>query len=290
MKSDKFLTVFAVFDDETQRKLKDIQNNILSLGEKGTQTMDIPFHITLGSFPVEDERSLKSRIKEMYIQNRQFDISLNKINHFDNKVLFIEPKKSKELKKLHDLFNMNYEGGFPYHAHTTIFCSDKSQVEKAKKRLREIFKPIKAKVTEIWLGEFFPTRMLAREELNKIKDDPELYSYVMGVGKNIKELKSKGFKIKKYGNDYAVTFPKSNSCIWENFIIENLEVGYWNEYIGNNCVTFLFRLSSGIRRFEVHDFDDAEVLALCEKLAERKFSSIKNMLEENKFYKKILNP
>ena len=48
MKSDKFLTVFAVFDDETQRKLKDIQNNILSLGEKGTQTMDIPFHITLG--------------------------------------------------------------------------------------------------------------------------------------------------------------------------------------------------------------------------------------------------
>ena len=110
----------------------------------------------------------------------------------------------------------------------------------------------------------------------------------MGVGKNIKELKSKGFKIKKYGNDYAVTFPKSNSCIWENFIIENLEVGYWNEYIGKNCVTFLFRLSSGIRRFEVHDFDDAEVLALCEKLAERKFDSIKNMLEENKFYKKIL--
>ena len=114
MKSDKFLTVFAVFDDETQRKLKDIQNNILSLGEKGTQTMDIPFHITLGSFPIEDERQLKSRIKETCIQNRQFDISLNKINHFDNKVLFIEPKKSKELKKLHDLFNMNYEGGFPY--------------------------------------------------------------------------------------------------------------------------------------------------------------------------------
>ncbi|MDE5562986.1 MAG: 2'-5' RNA ligase family protein [Clostridiales bacterium] len=165
MKQDKFLTVFAVFDDETQQKLKALQNRVLSLGYAGTQTMGIPFHISLGSFKVEDEQELIVRIKEVCSQHSEFDINLNKVNHFNNRVLFIEPSENKDLRGLHELFDNNFADGFPWHAHATIFCGNEKQVIEAKQCLNDIFVPIKAKVVGIQMGEFFPTRMIIEEKL-----------------------------------------------------------------------------------------------------------------------------
>ncbi len=47
---DKFLAVIAVFDDKTQSYLNNLHNLILQNNIIGTETLDIPFHITLGSF------------------------------------------------------------------------------------------------------------------------------------------------------------------------------------------------------------------------------------------------
>lgn len=115
------------------------------------------------------------------------------------------------------------------------------------------------------------------------------YSYVMGVGKDIFVLKKQGFKIKKRGSDFEVVFKPENVKTWEEFIVNNLQVGFWNEYLAGDKVVFLFNLQDGIHRYEVQDFENEEVLALCEKLCERDFGSIKNMLFTNKFYRKILN-
>lgn len=168
MKQNKFLTVFAVFDDITQRKLKEFQDKVLSLGYPGTQTMGIPFHISLGSFKVKDEHELKARIKEACSQLSEFEINLIKINNFDNRVLFIEPEDNIELRSLHDKFDGNFADGFPWHAHATIFCGDEEQVIAANKCLTDIFEPIKARITGIQMGEFFPTRMIIAEKLNII--------------------------------------------------------------------------------------------------------------------------
>lgn len=43
-----------------------------------------------------------------------------------------------------------------------------------------------------------------------------------------------------------------------------------------------------MRRYEAYDFDNSEALQLCETLQEKKFESLKNMLESNKHYRKIL--
>ncbi|MDE5592515.1 MAG: 2'-5' RNA ligase family protein [Clostridiales bacterium] len=167
MKQEKFLTVFAVFDDETQQKLKALQDSVLSLGNKGTQTMGIPFHISLGSFKVEEECELKARIKEACSQRSEFEIRLNKVNHFNNRVLFIEPEDNINLRCLHDLFDGNYADGFDWHAHATVFCGSEQQVIEAKRHLNDIFKPIQAKIVGIQMGEFFPTRMIIEEKLCK---------------------------------------------------------------------------------------------------------------------------
>ena len=165
MKQDKFLTVFAVLDSITQQKLKTLQDEVISLGYSGTQTMDIPFHISLGSFKVEYEQELIAKIKNTCSQMHEFEINLNKVNHFGNKVLFIEPEDNLKLYELHSLFDGNFADGFPWHAHTTIFCGKEEQVREATECLNNIFKPATAKITSIQMGEFFPTRMIITEKL-----------------------------------------------------------------------------------------------------------------------------
>ena len=98
MKKEKFLTVYAVLDNCSQQKLAHLQSELFKLGDFGTQTMDIPFHISLGSFPVEDEQELTKRIEEVSLDYHKFNIKLNRINHFNDAVLFVEPEITLDLK------------------------------------------------------------------------------------------------------------------------------------------------------------------------------------------------
>ena len=62
---------------------------------------------------------------------------------------------------------------------------------------------------------------------------------------------------------------------WKAFIKQHLEVEYWNEYLTDNKVIFIFHLEDGFKRYEVENFINNEVLELCEKLCDCKFESIK---------------
>lgn len=112
------------------------------------------------------------------------------------------------------------------------------------------------------------------------------YSYVMGIDKSIYNLQNEGFYIEQDSeNNYMVSFDADKSGIWEEFICKHLEFGYWNEYLTEDGVIFLFHLEDGIKRYVVNNYSNDEVLKLCEKLCECKFESIKTMLAENHFYK-----
>lgn len=114
------------------------------------------------------------------------------------------------------------------------------------------------------------------------------YSYVMGIDESILSLEKKGFIIEKNQNDYQVSFSESNFQVWEEFIKKHLAINYWNEYLTEDKVIFIFHLTDGFKRFEVKDYDNDEVLALCERLCNSKFISIKKMLSDNSFYASIL--
>ena len=169
MEFKKFLTVFAVFDKETQKRMEFYQSKILSLGYTWTQTNNIPFHISLGSFPTSKKAELKQRIADVCSKNFEFEIDLTKICDFDGKVLFIEPELNKNLLDLHNLFEGNFADGFPWHAHSTVVIGEKEAVCEAKKLLGQIFEPFKARVTGIQLGEFFPAKMILTKQLRKVK-------------------------------------------------------------------------------------------------------------------------
>lgn len=114
------------------------------------------------------------------------------------------------------------------------------------------------------------------------------HSYVMGIDDTIMSLATEKFEIKRDGSNYMVAFPREKSTDWEAFIDNHLEIGYWNEYLTEFGAVFLFHLDDGIKRYEVHDFNNDEVLSLCEKLCECKFGSLGQMLAGNHYYKEIM--
>ncbi len=114
------------------------------------------------------------------------------------------------------------------------------------------------------------------------------YSYAMGIDNSILSLKEQGFDITTDGNNYTVSFPKYKTVVWENFITEHLQFEYWNEYFTDDEVVFLFHLQDGIKRFKVENYDNDEVLKLCERLCDCRFESIKEMLLGNWFYREII--
>lgn len=164
---EKFLTIYAVFDDETQSQLKDWQSAILQSGLQGSQSMDIPFHISLGSFSVENKEKLIVLLQNACAKYSSFTVDLLSIKKFNNRVLYIEPSVPSELINLHCIFDSNYADGLPYVPHTTIFIGNDNEVAISENILLQCFSPIKATVTEIHLCEFFPAKFITKIELNK---------------------------------------------------------------------------------------------------------------------------
>lgn len=106
----------------------------------------------------------------------------------------------------------------------------------------------------------------------------------MGIGYEINGLTGNGFIIEQFSENFGVTFPKEKADKWEDFIKKHLKLGYWNEYLTDDGVVFLFHLKDGIKKYDVKEYKNQEVLALCEKLCECKFTSLKDMLKENHYY------
>ena len=133
-------------------------------------------------------------------------------------------------------------------------------------------------------------KYLDNDTLNNKSLDEKItinYSYVMGVS-NIDKLKENGFEIKQYGSNYGISFSNDKSRIFEEYIYENLQNGFWNEYLGKEIV-FIFKFRDGsFKRYVLNKDNEKEILNLCEKFANCKFESIDKMLRDNIFYKEKL--
>lgn len=167
MNKQKFLTIYAVLDNATQDKLNTLQQYLLKNKLIGTQTKDIPYHITLGSFPITMQNELVEKINKHCLNLSTFSINLFDINHFKNKVLFIEPQLNEDLVNLHNSFKGNFADNYNWQPHITIYCGTRLKTIKAKKVIKKDFIPFKAQITSIQLSEFFPTKIIYTTQLQK---------------------------------------------------------------------------------------------------------------------------
>lgn len=166
MNDRRFLTVMAVFDDQTQKRLAEIQSFFMKNISSGSQTMGIPFHLTLGSYHTDELYNVIEQIKIIAGKTKSFDINLLGYGHFGNKVLFLEPEITDELVALRKGFECDYANGFDWVPHATLFCSDEDEVKRAREIAPALEFPISAKIVGIELGEFFPPEKKFSIEFN----------------------------------------------------------------------------------------------------------------------------
>ncbi len=159
---DKHLYVVAQFDAETDKKLSELYLALVNEGFSGTQTKGIPYHITLGTFEVEDEVEAIRRAHEAAGSQRAFTLRLAYLGLFGLNVLFAAPAVKRELL---DLRNAVVPGGgtadaYPWVAHTTLLMDEPETIHRAIPAAVKNFTPFRATVESIGIYEFFPERRI----------------------------------------------------------------------------------------------------------------------------------
>ncbi len=157
---EKFLCVLGIFGGETQRKLAGYQQAILAQGFTGRQTMGIPFHVTLGTFPLDCRAELEDKL--LRLEMAPVEVYFNHMGLFQGQeVLFLAPDVSREVLVLKEAFN--HEPGWT--AHTTMLIDRRENTLAAAKILGDCFRRFAGKLERAALYEFFPARLLAEKSL-----------------------------------------------------------------------------------------------------------------------------
>ena len=164
MKKEKFITVMAIFDESTQKVFQSIQEELEQKYGVDTKTKDIPYHITLGSYAVEETEEIVSRIMDVAGKTNSFGVSFTGLNHFGNVVRFVEPMISEELSALHMHFDSDYANGFEtWKPHATVYRhSEPKEIEVSPSITDKLDRLSDAKIVGIELGEFFPAKRIVR--------------------------------------------------------------------------------------------------------------------------------
>ena len=159
---NKALYILAGYDDPTERRLAGIQDNLYSQGFIGTHTKNIPQHITLGSFPLDQETRLVDLVRKIAKTTAPFTVAFNHIGIFaGGKVLFIAPDISRALLELKERFGPS-RGWTP---HTTMLIDEPEIILKALPEVIKSFSAFEGTVSSLHLYEFFPTRHILSVKL-----------------------------------------------------------------------------------------------------------------------------
>lgn len=154
----------AIFDDNTQELLQSIQKDLEQKYGIDTKTKGIPFHITLGSYAVEETAEIVSRIVNVANNTESFDVKFIGLNHFGNVVRYMEPEINENLINLHVHFDSDYANGYNgWMPHATVYRhNEPTEIEFSKEIVDKLEKLTNAKIIGIELGEFFPPKKIIR--------------------------------------------------------------------------------------------------------------------------------
>lgn len=179
MQKEKFLTVMAILDEDTQTVLHEIQdefnrlygNDIFTTKQyEGDEVITpLPFHISLGSYAPEERDTIISRMKRVARETTRFPVTLSGYGHFGEKIRFVAPQKDEKLLSLRKLFDSDYAGSFPeWIPHITVYMhGEPTKLELPAHLLAKLETIKNPQIVGIELGEFFPGKKIIRVILEK---------------------------------------------------------------------------------------------------------------------------
>ena len=156
----------AELDNDTQAKIKEFEKVILNNGLVGKQTKDIPYHITLCQFPLEDRGYLENLLEKINKKYDEIEITFSGFGLFGLNVLFLNPNMNKELMELFLALKKNsqYEND-DLAAHVTLLMDEPENILAILPKVNEKFRPFTGRITNISLYEFFPKQFIKRIDL-----------------------------------------------------------------------------------------------------------------------------
>jgi 2'-5' RNA ligase len=152
----------AGYDDDTENHLAGIQKTLYTVGLIGQHTKNIPQHITLQTYPTDQEAEVVQMLQKIATETNAFDVCISHIGIFTGgKVLFIAPDKDTDLIALKEKFGPSFD----WTPHTTMLIDEPENIQLALPLVMKEFSSFNGKVASLHLYEFWPTRHILTVDL-----------------------------------------------------------------------------------------------------------------------------
>ena len=166
--AEQFLTLMADFDDDSQAIMSAWYNSLNHAGFMGTQTPNLPFHISMATFPLEKEREAVELTNKIAGEFSPIPVHISHIGIFaPGKVLFGAPERNAELDLLHNACETNPSQQRPWTPHVTLLIDEPSTICEALSVVLKSFNPFVGRIIRLHLCAFWPTREILSVELKR---------------------------------------------------------------------------------------------------------------------------
>lgn len=166
--AEQFLTLMADLDDESQKRLTSWYHILQKEEFTGTQTPGIPYHISLSTFPLDQEEKAVEIAQKAAAEFTPVSVHFSHIGLFaGGKILFAAPEKDSELIALHEACKSDAPQQHPWTPHTTLLIDEPDAVYAALPFVMKAFTPFVANITRLHLCAFWPTREIMSCELTR---------------------------------------------------------------------------------------------------------------------------
>ena len=157
--AEQFLTLMADLDDEAQERMSGWYDSLREAGFTGIQTPGLPYHISLSTFPLEQEKEAAEIARKAAAEFAPVPVHLSHIGMFSGgKVLFAGPEKSAEMAALQEACRSNAPQQYPWTPHATVLMDEPETVHAALPVFVKSFVPVMARIVRLHLCAFWPTR------------------------------------------------------------------------------------------------------------------------------------
>ena len=157
--AEQFLTLMADLDDEAQALLSGWYHSLRETGFTGVQTPGLPYHISLSTFPLEQEEEAAGIAGKAAASFAPVPVYISHIGMFaGGKILFAAPEKDAKLTALQEACRSSAPQQYPWTPHTTILIDEPETIHAALPVFVKSFVPFSTRVTRLHLCAFWPTR------------------------------------------------------------------------------------------------------------------------------------
>ena len=164
--AESFLTLMADYCEDDQRRISGWYDALQTAGFTGSQTPGLNHHISLATFPLEQEDEAIALTRRVAAQFAPVDVAIRHVGVFPGgKVLFAAPDMSPELVALQSACSNGPLNGYPWTPHTTMLIDEPERIGAALPVLMQHFTPLMARIDRLHLCAFWPTREILTIEL-----------------------------------------------------------------------------------------------------------------------------